>query len=81
MMHYKTSWQIQEAKSRFSELIEIALTKGPQKITKRGEEIAFLISKKDFEKLQSPSPKFIERILNAPRVDLSVRGEERESHS
>lgn len=80
-MHYKSSWQVQEAKSKFSELIETVLTKGPQKITKRGEEIAVVISKKDYEKLQSSSLGFIERILNAPRVDLSVRRGEYESHS
>jgi prevent-host-death family protein len=30
------SWQVQEAKARFSELLEASLKEGPQVVTKRG---------------------------------------------
>ena len=37
------TWQVQEAKARFSEFLEAALTEGPQIVTKRGVEAAVLV--------------------------------------
>ena len=34
------TWQVQDAKARFSELLETSLTEGPQIVTKRGVEAA-----------------------------------------
>jgi len=36
-------WPVQNAKARFSELLEASLTKGPQIVTRRGEEMAVLV--------------------------------------
>jgi len=37
------AWQIQEAKARFSELLETALSHGPQTITRHGKEVAVIV--------------------------------------
>lgn len=37
-------WQLQEAKNKFSEVVEEALTHGPQVITKRGVEAVIVLS-------------------------------------
>ena len=37
------SWPVQEAKARFSELLEKSVTEGPQVVTKRGVETAVLV--------------------------------------
>lgn len=37
------SWPVQEAKARFSELLETCVRDGPQIVTKRGEESAVLV--------------------------------------
>jgi prevent-host-death family protein len=37
------SWPVQEAKARFSELLERSITEGPQIVTKRGIETAVLV--------------------------------------
>ena len=37
------TWQVQDAKARFSELLETSLTEGPQIVTKRGVEAAVLV--------------------------------------
>src|ERR1035438_994304 len=37
------AWQVQDAKARFSELLEITLKKGPQVVTRRGVEAAVLV--------------------------------------
>ncbi len=44
-------WQLQEAKSRFSELVDEALTQGPQIITRRGVETAIILSYAEYRKL------------------------------
>lgn len=38
------SWPVQEAKSRFSELLDRCLSEGPQMVTRRGAEAAVLVS-------------------------------------
>jgi len=37
-------WQVQDAKARFSELLDASLKEGPQIVTKRGVEAAGLIN-------------------------------------
>jgi antitoxin Phd len=34
------AWQVQEAKARFSELLDTSLAEGPQIVTRRGVEAA-----------------------------------------
>lgn len=36
-------WPVQDAKSRFSELVDIAIAEGPQIVTRRGLETAVLL--------------------------------------
>lgn len=43
-------WQLQEAKNRFSEVVDLALEVGPQTVTRHGKEIAVIVSKEDFDK-------------------------------
>jgi prevent-host-death family protein len=38
------SWQVYDAKARFSEFLDATLNDGPQVVTKRGVEAAVLIS-------------------------------------
>jgi antitoxin Phd len=45
-------WQFQEAKNKLSEVVNLALKKGAQIITRRGEEVAVVISYSDYQKLQ-----------------------------
>ncbi len=43
-------WTLAEAKARFSELIELARSKGPQAITKHGREAAVVVSAEEWER-------------------------------
>lgn len=63
------SWQVQEAKSRFSEVIEEAQKKGPQIITKHGSERAVVLSMEDFRALTAHKPGFKEYLLGGPKVE------------
>jgi prevent-host-death family protein len=41
-------WQLQEAKQRFSELIRLVESEGPQIVTRHGEEIAVVVDIADW---------------------------------
>jgi prevent-host-death family protein len=43
-------WQLQEAKNRLSEVVDLAINEGPQTVTRRGEDVVVIVSKADFEK-------------------------------
>jgi prevent-host-death family protein len=45
------TWQLQEAKNKFSELVEEALAHGPQVITRRGVETVIILSYEEYRKL------------------------------
>jgi antitoxin Phd len=45
-------WQLQDAKSRFSELIDDTLEKGPQVVTRRGVDTAVVVSIDEWKKLK-----------------------------
>ena len=45
-------WPVQDAKSRFSELLDTALAEGPQIVTKRGVETAVLLPIGQWRKLE-----------------------------
>lgn len=68
-------WQLQEAKSKFSEVVEEAINHGPQLITKRGVEAAVVLGYDDYRKLvmskQKLSTFFRESPLAEVELDLS----------
>lgn len=69
-------WQVQEAKCRFSELIETAEKKGPQMITRHGAERAVVLSIADFRSLTAHRPGLKEYLLGGPKVDaLEIKRE------
>ncbi len=44
-------WQLQEAKNKFSNLVEKARKSGPQIVTKHGKEAVVILSFEDYKKL------------------------------
>jgi prevent-host-death family protein len=62
-------WQLQEAKTRLSEVIEHAHTKGPQIITRHGTERAVVLSIGDYRALTAHKPDLKEYLLGGPKVD------------
>ena len=67
------SWQLQEAKSHFSELVKEAVIQGPQQITLRGEPAVVILSKKEYDKLTKPKPSFVEFMRQSPLVGVKIR--------
>nr|VFK08243.1 MAG: prevent-host-death family protein [Candidatus Kentron sp. LPFa]VFK20915.1 MAG: prevent-host-death family protein [Candidatus Kentron sp. LPFa]VFK24059.1 MAG: prevent-host-death family protein [Candidatus Kentron sp. LPFa]VFK63396.1 MAG: prevent-host-death family protein [Candidatus Kentron sp. UNK]VFK71660.1 MAG: prevent-host-death family protein [Candidatus Kentron sp. UNK] len=60
------TWQLQEAKSRFSELVVNTLSEGPQLVTRRGTEAVVVMAASEFHRTRS-KPSLRDVLLNAPR--------------
>ena len=69
-----TAWKVQDAKARFSELLDTVLKKGPQMVTRRGVETAVVVPVEDWRRLQdSPRPSLKAWLLGpGPRVENLV---------
>ena len=65
------TWQLQEAKSKFSEIVKRALSEGPQGITVRGEHVAVLVSRVEYTRLTQPKPGFVELMRASPLAGLA----------
>lgn len=61
-------WQVQEAKNRFSALIDQALTQGPQVITRHGRAVVHVVAA-DPAMDRAQADGFAQYLLNAPRLD------------
>jgi len=46
------AWKVQDAKARFSELLDVTIKKGPQIVTRRGQEAAVLVPIEEWRRLQ-----------------------------
>lgn len=66
------TWQLQEAKNKFSEVVEEALKHGPQVITKRGVETAIVLSYADYRKLQLTQQPLSRFFHESPLVDADL---------
>ena len=63
------TWQLQQAKTRLSEVIEEAHNRGPQIITRHGAERAVVLSIGDYRALVAHKPDLIEYLLGGPKVE------------
>jgi prevent-host-death family protein len=68
------SWPVQDAKARFSEMLETCLREGPQLVTKRGTEAAVLVPATDWQRLKHAAKPTLKELLlsNDTRGDLNV---------
>ena len=67
----KTSWKLQDAKAKFSQLVDDAIEIGPQYITQRGNKAVVVLSVREYEKIISKKPSFKEFILDCPKMEAS----------
>lgn len=78
-------WSVQEAKARFSELLDTCVNEGPQVVSKRGAEAAVLVPIDEWRRLQSAARPSLKQLLMADsaRTDTLVpeRGKARRRRS
>jgi prevent-host-death family protein len=65
-------WQFQEAKNKLSEVVNLALKKGAQIITRRGEEVAVVISFSDYKKLQKSRSSLFSFMQESPLTGMKI---------
>jgi antitoxin Phd len=73
------TWQLQEAKSRFSEVVDLTLKEGPQLVTRRGEEAVVILAANEYRRLSGQTANLMDCLLNAPRGEPLVLDRSRES--
>lgn len=67
-------WQLQTAKSKFSELVERTLHEGAQIITRRGKKVVVVVPFDEYEQLTRPKKNLTQFLLDSPLVgsELSI---------
>ena len=68
-------WQLQDAKNRFSELVETTLKAGPQVVTRRGADAVVVVAIDTYRELTRPKGSLLAFFANSPlrgaRLDLT----------
>lgn len=67
-------WPLQDAKNRFSELVQRARRDGPQTVTLRGERAAVVLSADHYDALVAKRPTLVDHLLSGPGWDDELAG-------
>lgn len=69
-------WSLQDAKNKFSAVVDAAQTGEAQLVTRRGEAAAVVVSVEMFERMQqlelSEAPSFIDHLLAMPKYNKGI---------
>ena len=81
-----STWTLQDAKNKFSEVVNAACAGAPPVVTKRGKPSVVVVSMTDYERFVAqgkiPAPRFTEFLLSMPgggagadasREDIALR--------
>lgn len=69
----KNIWQLQEAKNQLSTVVENALTRGPQTITRHGEPAVVVVAAVDFKKSKARRKSILELFEPLRGLDLEIK--------
>ena len=65
-------WQLQDAKSKFSQLVESAMHNIPQFVTKHGNNAVVILSFEEYKKLIKPKQDLVSFFRSSPFIDCEV---------
>jgi prevent-host-death family protein len=71
------AWQLQTAKQKFSELVRLAIARGPQFVTRHGKEAVVVLSVEDYRRLTVGGDDFKVFLFDGPdlsRLDIRRDG-------
>ena len=74
------TWQVQDAKARFSAFLEASLRDGPQIVTRRGVAAAVLVPIDEWRRLQRTAKPGLKALLLAPGTVTETLTPPRASH-
>lgn len=63
------TWQLQEARSQFSTLVDEALEHGPQRVTRHGRAAVVVVSEEEWRRLSTAVPSFGRLLADCPLGD------------
>ena len=66
----ENTWQLQDAKSKFSQVVERAMRDAPQFVTKHGSNAVVILSIEDYKKLTKPKKDLVTFLRNSPLVGI-----------
>jgi prevent-host-death family protein len=66
------TWQLQEAKNKFSKLVEKAQSEGPQFVTKHGKESVVVLSMEEYQNIVTPKCNLFQFIQSSPLSETSI---------
>jgi len=78
MGEIKKQWPVQDAKARFSELLNACLTSGPQTISRRGKPEAVMVALEQWQRISGQPTGLKQLLLEDTRrfsLDLPQRGQ------
>ena len=65
-------WQLQDAKSQFSQLVEKALRHGPQIVTKHGNNAVVILSYNEYQEIIKPKSDLVSFLRSSPLVNIDL---------
>ena len=68
----KNVWQLQEAKNQFSLVVDNALTKGPQTVTRHGEPTVMVVSIAEFKRTKPRKKSILDLFEPIRGLELDV---------
>ncbi len=68
----KNTWQLQDAKSKFSQLVEKAMSGSPQFVTKHGNNAVVILSFEDYKKITKPKTDLVTFLRNSPLTEVEL---------
>lgn len=66
------AWQVQEAKAKFSELVQKAIDEGPQTVTRHGKEAVVVLSAQEYRQLCERKPSLKDVLMSGPVGELEL---------
>lgn len=67
-----TTWQLQEAKNRFSEVVDEALAHGPQTVTRHGREVVVILSMEEYRRIKQPQKNLFQFMQDSPLYGVEL---------
>lgn len=65
-------WQLQDAKNKFSNLVDKAHNEGPQVVTRHGKESVVVLAIEDYQKLNKPKSDLLSFFKSSPLFDTKI---------
>lgn len=66
-------WQLQDAKARFSRVVDLAISHGPQIITRRGKDAVVVIDAHEYARCKKPRQSLVDFFRESPLVGIDIQ--------